>query len=524
MPHPKGWDLPPPEHHQEFEVLLLDLLKAMKRPRTEPNLYGRNGQAQHGVDFTLELEDGLHGYQSKRVDSFTFAEFEAEVNKTIAFPNPLRAFTVLVTFPNNTHVQDAVTTLSLRRRALGLFPVAIVFWPTIRDWLAEHVDVLRAHYREITPELEDLLLGRARRIDEELPGTHLEVHARPGHTDVVVHPGPGGVPFTTTFIGEGVVERFSSALRDGREVTFKDGEFDLRLPASLEAALGARAGTATLTMAPALNGRKVAVGVVVHPRTQHHTMEMFKRRAARAPDSTPATLTFVRHGTARQEVLVEGDRVALRWQIDHWTEESGLQGSIRADRAYSGASVQSALAAERILGVLDGGAYVGIFAAGLSIVWENAAREKPEGEPDLLPALEVLTALADAAGWDLDLSDGLPLREVSEAASLLGLFEMGERRLSISGSFKFVADTEERLAAMKGFLGSAVEPLSATIRREGSSIVFMGKSRPFPPTSFHFPRIEVEPDVRARLLAASTAPVEAEFTVPPGTVAVESLD
>lgn len=127
-------------------MLCLELLRAMKRPLVEPNLYGRSGQSQHGVDFTLQLTDGLHGYQCKRVDSFTIDEFEAELAKTGTFPNPLRSWTVLATAPNDARLLDEVATLSLRRADSVSFPVTVVFWSTIRDWLADHPAVALAHY------------------------------------------------------------------------------------------------------------------------------------------------------------------------------------------------------------------------------------------------------------------------------------------------------------------------------------------------------------------------------------------
>lgn len=152
MPHPKGWALPAPEHDQEFEVLCLELLAARRRPLVEPNLYGRSGQAQHGVDFVLQLADGLHAYQCKRVETFSFAEFEAEVAKTRTFPNRLESFTVLTTAPNDARVQDQVGALSATRVASGSCPVAIAYWTTIRDWLGENIAVARAHYPELVSD------------------------------------------------------------------------------------------------------------------------------------------------------------------------------------------------------------------------------------------------------------------------------------------------------------------------------------------------------------------------------------
>lgn len=148
MPTLRGLALPAPEHHQEFEALCLDLLRAMKQPRGEPNLYGRSGQAQHGVDFVLEMDDGLHAYQCKRVEALTAAEFDDEVRKLGGLPLTIMTYTVLTTAENDARLQDHVLEVSTSRRARGEPSVHVVFWTTVRDWLDDHRAVLASHYRE----------------------------------------------------------------------------------------------------------------------------------------------------------------------------------------------------------------------------------------------------------------------------------------------------------------------------------------------------------------------------------------
>lgn len=523
MPHPKGWALPPPEHHQEFENLGLDLMRARKKPLTEPDLYGRNGQEQFGIDFVLMLSDGLHGFQSKCVERFSVKDFTDEVAKTAAFPNPLQSYTVLITLPRDRILEDAVTAQCLQRRARGLFPVAIVFWPTLRDWLVEHPEVLKAHYPELAPEVGEIIQARARRLDEEFPGTELEIRARPGHTDVVIHPGPGGIPLKTTFFGQDVFERFQAAMRTGEPVTFRDPEFALVLPDVIAEGIDHQPGTGTLTLTPVLNNRTVPVRVVVHPRTQHHSLAMFERRARRAVDAFPGTLTFLRHGTHRQEALIQADRIAIRWLVEHWAEGDKLRGHARGDRAYAGATVQAALAAENILRLLDGGAYVGIFAEGLTMTWENGPRSPGDDEPDLLPALEMLVELSDRTGWDLVLDEDLDQEALDQAASILHLLRTGRRTLTGAGTVRLNVQSGEGLEGMRKFLKTAVEPLTLRVTQRRSEIFFFGETRDFPPTELRLSRVRLTPEMKESLLSASAPPLELAFEVPEDADVIEAL-
>lgn len=522
MPHPKGWVLPTPEFHQEFEAMSRDLLTAKKRPLVEPNLYGRNGQPQQGMDFTLELADGVHGYQCKRVEGFTFAEFEAEVAKATEFPIALRSYTVLLTLPLDTHLQAKVMALSQTRREQGKHPVAVVFWPTIQDWFGEHLDVLRAHYKEITPSMLDLLQGSARRIDEELPGTTLSVHSRPGHVDYVVNPGPDGVPFTTTFVGRDVFERFATAMKRGEEVTFEDQEFEFHLPPALQAAMGYGPGKGKLTMTPVLNGHTIAGSIVVHPRSRHHSGEIFKRRAAVATDAITGRLSVVRHGSEHEEVLIQADRIPLRLVIERSRVGPTWSIKIRSDRPYAGQLVEAALAAERVLQTMDLGAYFGVFADGIQVVFENEPRTPLADEPQLLRPLEMLNELSELSGWEIRLDNGLDLATLTEAESLLELFKEGRRRVDVRGRLRQNLQTPDHLGAAQALVSSA-NALSMRITQEATEIEFMGENRPIPAYEIQFTEVVVSDEVRARVLAAVEPPVMMELEVASGSVVFQSL-
>ncbi len=149
MPHPKGYDIPAPEHEQEFEDLCVDLMTARHRPLVPSVPFGTRGDKQHGLDFVVQVDAELHGYQCKRVTSFPWPKFEAEVAKLVTYPNTLAGFVVLATCPANSAVQAKVDRLSVERQSRGQCPVSIIYWKTLRDWLVEHKDVWSAHYPDM---------------------------------------------------------------------------------------------------------------------------------------------------------------------------------------------------------------------------------------------------------------------------------------------------------------------------------------------------------------------------------------
>jgi hypothetical protein len=177
MPDRKGWRLVEPEDDVVFEKVCLDLFNVYKRPRIEPARFGRNGQAQHGVDFVLELADGPHGYQCKRTRTLSYAEVSAELEKTRRFRPALRTFTLLTTASRDARVQEKVYTLNERRRREGKFAVGLLYWDDIRDRLAEFPEVLRAHFPDLAPDLDDLLQGERTQARSRLPGEHRLVRA-----------------------------------------------------------------------------------------------------------------------------------------------------------------------------------------------------------------------------------------------------------------------------------------------------------------------------------------------------------
>lgn len=146
MPLASAVRIPPPENWQEFEQLCRDVVVEKRGPTLDVNLHGRGGQAQLGVDFAVQSPDGVHGYQCKRVDSLSIAVIESVLRQADRFSPSLAAFTILTTARRDAELERQVLQISEDRRQRGTFTVAIVFWETIRDWLAAAPDVLRVHY------------------------------------------------------------------------------------------------------------------------------------------------------------------------------------------------------------------------------------------------------------------------------------------------------------------------------------------------------------------------------------------
>ncbi len=486
MPHPKGWDLPAPEHDQEFETLCLDLMSARLHPMVEPVLYGRSGQLQHGVDFAVEVADGLRAFQCKRVARLTFDEVAEEVRKLARFPNRPCAFTVLTTAPNDARLLDEVMALSQTRRDQGLCAVSVVAWTMLRDWVVEYPAVLAAHYPELAPSLDDLRQGQARRLDEEFPGTTLDVHTEPGRTEVVINPGPGGFPFSTTFVGRDVFERLQTATKMGEAVTFEAHEFEMQMPDVLGMSAASGFVSTRLKIAPALNGTRFAAEVFVEPRTRYHTIEIFRRKASRESDPLRATATISNFGTEIKRLALTFDTLPLSLSI----EVHGRGGYVRVDRNYEGVSVQRVLAAERMYAKMSS-AYHCIVGGGRTVSWDTG--EGFEAGPFHIELFERLVELSRLSGWDIDIPLTFTPQDLADVESLLHFFQTGRRvvGLGATGTLRLRPDTAEGCMGLRALLDHGVEPFSARVAALPGPITFLGAEREFPETDIHLLKVEI---------------------------------
>lgn len=521
MAYPRDWRLEPPEVDQVFEKLSMDIVVARRRPLTEPSLYGRSGQAQHGVDFVIHLRDGLHAFQCKCVQSFTFQEFKAEVAKLVAYPNALRSYTVLATIPKDARLQDEVDRMSLARVEAGQCPVAIVFWATIKDWFVEHLDILKKHLPGLVPRLAELHQGAARRIDEELPGTTLEYRVRPGRNEVVVHPGPAGVPFKAQFMGKDVVERFQAALKEGETATFAGEEFNFELPESLAFLMDVRdAESVSLSITPSLNDKRFNMGLVVHPIARHRSAEVFNRHAVSAPDAIPVVVTFVRDGTERQQILIEGVTVAIAWFIDTVNDAVAF----RSERHSRTVGIHGVLAAAKLMALVDEGAYVGLVGDGPHRFWKTSPLVSGGPHPETLHILQLLCELSEATGWEFSTVDRFIYRDLEQVPSLLELFRTGRRVLADGPRRgRFTIESDAKLRELSAALKAGGQHIVMAFGHPRRQVEFLGVMRDFPPTRVLLGRLPISAEMRERVLTAGHPPVVVDFELPPDGEVVEML-
>lgn len=512
MPHPKAWRLPEPENDEDFEVLCVDLYAAWKKPKIAPERFGRSGQKQHGLDFVLDLDDGLHGYQCKCTRTLDLAVVEEELAKTASFPAPLSTFGVLTTAPRNARLQEQVYALSQARRRRGEFPVGIMFWESICDRLAEHIEVLKHHFAHIVPDLDDLLQARARRLDDEFPGTTVSYHSAPGRTTVTVHPGPDGVPMKATLFGKEVFERFEESMDTGKSATFTDEEFSLVLPEAIEQVLGRRVlgegrrGTVTIT--PSVNGSEERARLLIQPLSAHHTVQIFDRKGRRSPEGLPATLTIIQGGIKRIRVHVAVDGMPLAVIIEN---DGSSRGTFHIDGSYLGQPVGVALAAERHLQLLTAGAYVGVYAQTIHFAFRSDPRSTTNGPLEMLEGLDELAELTD---WEINVPDVVDAEDARTCTELTELFTHGRRLAGRGGKAHIRIETDEQLKKFRDLLASDTKAISSTIVENERDITVFGQTFRLPSIRTTVARVEISESDSLRIMATTELPMEIDVLIP----------
>ena len=122
--------------------------------------YGRNGQAQHGVDFYIEVPASIGaggsganqiiGVQCKHKDRLVegelgVKELEDEVKKAKGFKPALTTFIVATSAPTDTKPQDKARELTAEHQKQNppLFSVEVLFWEKIRDEFSKNGELWR---------------------------------------------------------------------------------------------------------------------------------------------------------------------------------------------------------------------------------------------------------------------------------------------------------------------------------------------------------------------------------------------
>jgi hypothetical protein len=138
------YSYPPPTHEWDFETFCKRLLR-VHWPKSEPQLYGRRGQRQHGVDILDESGvEPLHATQCKFKKPgrlLTEAEIVGEVEKAKTFTPAIGHYFLLTTSERSTDVQRAVVRLNKEHQKHGLFRITLLTWDRIEDILRDNPEL-----------------------------------------------------------------------------------------------------------------------------------------------------------------------------------------------------------------------------------------------------------------------------------------------------------------------------------------------------------------------------------------------
>jgi hypothetical protein len=138
--------LPVPKDWNEFEDIVASAIISL-RPITPSQRFGRQGQAQHGVDILFEdFMCRMTGVQCKNVETLTLGEINAEISKAESYDPHLESYVFAVTFPRDAKIHKQINLLSVDRSRHGKFRVGIWFWDDIAFFLSREPAELSRHY------------------------------------------------------------------------------------------------------------------------------------------------------------------------------------------------------------------------------------------------------------------------------------------------------------------------------------------------------------------------------------------
>lgn len=150
----KGKRLPTISDDKLFEKFALDLW-AEQHPRANSTLYGRNGQAQFGVDVLVRTGDRLIGVQCKAVEKLDEKTIEIEVGRAKGFVPTLTDLVVVTTAPHDAKLVSYTEALTRKHKKSKLFAVSYHGWDDLLRILEDHEEVVRKHFPEFFRSPDD---------------------------------------------------------------------------------------------------------------------------------------------------------------------------------------------------------------------------------------------------------------------------------------------------------------------------------------------------------------------------------
>lgn len=147
MSNYKGKRLPTISDDKLFEKFALDLW-AEQHPGANSTLYGRNGQAQFGVDVLVRSGDRLIGVQCKAVEKLDEKTVSTEVERAKGFVPTLTELVVVTTAPHDAKLVSYAETLTRQHEQSKLFAVSYHGWDDLLRILEDYEEVVRKHFSE----------------------------------------------------------------------------------------------------------------------------------------------------------------------------------------------------------------------------------------------------------------------------------------------------------------------------------------------------------------------------------------
>lgn len=145
-------NFPVPAYWQDFQVFVKDIYNEKYGGF---DIYGRNGQAQNGVDVFGKWKKSIIGIQCKRLDcKLSLAMVKSEIKKAEEFTPKLTKFVIATTDRRDAKMQSNVLAINSERANEGLFEVEILYWDAIEDEINGNANILDRYYDDVMPNID----------------------------------------------------------------------------------------------------------------------------------------------------------------------------------------------------------------------------------------------------------------------------------------------------------------------------------------------------------------------------------
>ncbi len=202
-------NFPIPANWQDFQILIKGIYN---EKYGDFDIYGRNGQAQNGVDIFGKWKKDIIGIQCKRLEfKLSLAMIKCEIKKAEAFTPKLTKYIIATTDRRDAKIQREVFDMTLERKNDGLFGVEILYWDAIEDEINGNANILTRYY-------DDVMLN----IDKDYKNIHILEALKLAFTRPA---------FSTQFKYEANIKDFIQAIVDTQEfmntgkIRNRDGDY-----------------------------------------------------------------------------------------------------------------------------------------------------------------------------------------------------------------------------------------------------------------------------------------------------------